>query len=156
MLCTTLKWVGPHELSILDDAKVPERPGVYVFTEYHTLPYPNKTRPTPNHPNYVKMIEESRVTPCLLYIGKAANLRKRFKGYRLRWPLNARKQKGQDTNYRANRHKGRALLHAHQFFDKPIYLWWTESNSPKELESSLIKEMHPVLNTKEVIFFDQD
>jgi hypothetical protein len=151
MLYMTLKWQGPFLLLNFDFSRVPARPGVYVFTEYAGPLRPNPPLPPETDPGYQALIGQLRTTPCLLYVGKATSLASRLLGYRFRPYLEIqRRPKGTPPRHAADRHKGRALLHAHQFFDGRTYLSWAETSTAAEArttEDALIKELRPVLNT---------
>jgi hypothetical protein len=153
VLYPTLTWHGPFPLASYDFSLVPPEPGVYIFTEFSHPLKPNAPIPTKDHPDYERAMETFRITPCVLYVGKAgsrtSNLRTRLSGYRLNKFL------------RVDKHKGRALLHAHQIAQSeiltgPIFLWWAVNHTPKETESILIKELNPVLNTHELVLLEPE
>lgn len=144
----TLSWQGPFQFATLDRAKIPAQPGVYVFTEYATALRPNPPLPPEGAPGYEAAIESFRAMPCLLYVGKATTLSSRLPGYRFRPYLTIRRRPaGSPPRHEADRHKGRALLHAQQFFDGDLYLWWALTSTPEFVEMELIRELRPALNT---------
>jgi len=157
MTYTALDWQGPYPLATCDFAKVPAKKGVYAFTEYKTALKPNETRLFRSDPKYIFRTEGQRGTPCLLYIGKATTLSTRLRGYRFKPYLEIRRRSGPPSRHQADRHKGRALLHAAQYFadenstdskiENSIFLWWAETSTPETTEMALIRELHPVLNT---------
>ena len=148
MFYESLSWHGPYELVTVDFSKVPARPGVYVFTESVDPLRPNEPIPSETDLNYIAAIERLRHTQCVLYVGKATKLSTRLPGYRFKPYLEIkRRPKGMPTRHTADPHKGRALLHAHQFYNGPLYLWWAETSDPEMVEAALIHELHPVLNT---------
>ncbi|RIK73348.1 MAG: hypothetical protein DCC68_25080 [Planctomycetota bacterium] len=151
MLYASLIWDGPHLLASMDLDLIPEKPGVYVLSEYSTPLRPNPRRPIPADTNYEAEIEHLRSTPCILYVGKASNLNKRVRGYRFKPYLEiVRRPAGTPARHTADRHKGRALLHAQQYFGGPMHLWWTVTSSAakaKTTEDQLLTELQPVLNT---------
>lgn len=143
-----LPWQGPFRLATFDFSRVPPRPGVYVFTEYDAPLSPNLSLPAETDPGYEEAVVRLRHTPCVLYVGKATTLSTRLPGYRFRPYLEIqRRPAGTPPRHTADRHKGRALLHAQQFFEGPVYLRWAETSSPGIAEASLIRELRPVLNT---------
>jgi hypothetical protein len=143
-----LPWQGPFQLSAFDFSRVPARPGVYVFTEYSSPLTPNLPLPAETDQGYEDAINRLRLTPCVLYVGKAATLSTRLLGYRFRPYLEIqRRPDGTPPKHTTSRHKGRALLHAQQFFDGPVHLRWAETASPGTVEDELIRELRPVLNT---------
>ena len=143
-----LQWDGPHLLSSLDFALVPSRPGVYVFTECSGPLRPNPLLPGESDPRHAAALESMRRTACVLYVGRASNLQSRLRGYRFRPYLEInRRPKGTPPRHVADRHKGRALLHAHQYFDGILYVRWAVDNWPKLTEPQLIRELRPALNT---------
>src|ERR1700674_3924672 len=148
MLYDTLMWQGPCLLARIDFSKVPASPGVYVFTEYATPLVPNPILPAETDPEYEAAINRLRVMHCVLYVGKAPTLSTRLPGYRFTPYLEIiRRPIGTPPRHQANRHKGRALLHAQQFFEGPLHLRWAETPSPHVAEATLIRELRPVLNT---------
>ena len=143
-----LPWQGPFPLATVDFSRVPARPGVYVFIEYNAPLAPNPSLPAETDQGYEAAINRLRQTPCVLYVGKAANLSTRLPGYRFRPYLEIeRRPYGSSPRHTTSRHKGRALLHAQQFFEGPVFLRWAETSSPGTVEDQLIKELRPVLNT---------
>ena len=143
-----LQWQGPFPLAAFDFSRVPPRPGIYVFTEYDAPLTPNLPLPAETDPGYEDAITRLRRTPCVLYVGKATTLSTRLPGYRFRPYLEIqRRPEGSPPRHTTHRHKGRALLHAQQFFDGPVYLRWAETSSPGTVEAELIRELRPVLNT---------
>lgn len=148
MLYSNLRWAGPFPLGNFDFAGVPSKSGVYVFTEFNTALKPNAPIPSRPHPDYERTMEMFRNTPCVLYVGKASNLRTRLPGYRFRPYLEiVRRPAGSPPRQVADKHKGRALLHAQQYLNGPIFVRWAESATPIQTESALIRELNPVLNT---------
>jgi hypothetical protein len=148
MLYDTLKWQGPFLLATMDFSKVPEKSGVYVFTEFATRLVPNPFLPDETDPDYEAAILNLRKMHCVLYVGKATTLSTRLPGYRFTPYLEIiRRPIGTPPRHQANRHKGRALLHAQQFFEGPLHLRWAETPSPHVAEATLIRELRPVLNT---------
>ena len=119
------------------NASIPRAPGVYVFSEFAGALQPN--------PPW----RDLRSHKCILYVGKASNLNTRVRGYRFRPYLDIPRRRG-DPRHVADSHKGRALIHAAQFFENRVYLRWVVQGSPKLAESRLIQELKPVLNTKEM------
>ena len=133
-----LQWQGPFPLATFDFSHVPPRPGVYVFTEYNAPLTPNFSLPAETDEGYEDAITRLRLTPCVLYVGKAANLSTRLPGYRFRPYLEIqRRPEGTPPKHTTSRHKGRALMHAQQFFDGPVYLQWAETSSPGTVEDVL-------------------
>jgi hypothetical protein len=141
-----LPWNGPHLLSTLDIKLAPEGSGVYVFTEDAGVLRPNPALPPKSDPSYAAVIGHLRNTPCVLYVGKASNLRTRLAGYRFRPYLEIERRSGPPIHV-TSPHKGRALLHAHQFFNTTTYVRWAVDGSPAQTERDLIRELRPVLNT---------
>jgi hypothetical protein len=151
VLYQTLAWHGPFSLPVADFSTLPSKPGVYVFTESAAPIRPNPVLPSEDDPNYESAISRLRTMPCVLYVGKASVLSTRLPGYRFKPYLEIqRRPKGSPSRHEADRHKGRALVHAQQFFDGPVFLWWSETPSPEAVEATLIRELHPVLNTRGV------
>jgi len=113
---------------------------------------PNAQIPTKDHPDFERAMETFRAKPCVLYVGQTEDaLRTRLRGYRFKPYLQiVRRPKGTPPRHEADSHKGRALLHAHQYFNGPIFLWWAEDDTPRKTEDTLIKELNPVLNTSGV------
>jgi hypothetical protein len=143
-----LQWQGPFPLAAFDFTRVPSRSGVYVFTEFNAPLRPNAPLPAETDPGYDIAIARLRHTPCVLYVGKAAKLSTRLPGYRFRPYLEIQRRPfGSAPRHTTSRHKGRALLHAQQFFEGPVYLRWAETSSPGTVEDQLIRELRPVLNT---------
>lgn len=151
MLYASLTWAGPHLLNGMDLSLIPEKPGVYVLSEYSTPLVPNPRRPVAADSDYEAVIERLRNTPCILYVGKASNLNKRVRGYRFKPYLEiVRRPAGTPARHTADKHKGRALLHAQQYFGGPMYLWWTITSTAakaKSTEDQLLTELQPALNT---------
>ena len=148
MLASSLPWQGPFPLAETDFSSVPPRPGVYVFTEYPTALLPNPLLPPPGSPAYESEMARLRRALTVLYVGKATSLASRLPGYRFRPYLEiVRRPHGSPPRHQADRHKGRALLHAQQFFEGPVFLRWAETDSPAQAEAALIRELRPVLNT---------
>jgi hypothetical protein len=157
MLFSTLPWKGPFPLASLDWALAPDKSGVYAFTEYDTPLEPNPRTPAPDHPDYERLIEDLRKRPCVLYVGRAKTLRDRMRGYRFKPYLEiVRRPMGSPPRHSADRHKGRALLHAQQFFSGPIYVWWADAANYAKTEESLILELNPVLNTVGIQLLEPD
>ena len=139
-----LPWKGPFPLTSFDWTEAPLKSGVYAFTEYDTALEPNPRTPAPEHPDYERLIEELRQRPCVLYVGRAKTLRDRMRGYRFKPYLEiVRRPIGSPPRHSADRHKGRALLHAQQFFNGPIYVWWAEDVNYVKTEGELIRELNP-------------
>jgi hypothetical protein len=94
-----------------------------------------------------------RASPCVLYVGKTKNLRRRLVGYKFRPYLEIkRRPKGTPPKHIADRHRGRALLHAQQYFhaeglERPLFLRWALVSDPSSVESALIDELQPCLNS---------
>lgn len=148
MLYESLSWHGPCELVRVDFSHVPAAPGVYVFTESVDPLKPNEPVPPVTDANYPEVISRLRDSPCVLYVGKAKRLSRRLPGYRFKPYLEIKRRPiGMPARHTADPHKGRALVHAHQFYYGPVYLWWAETPDPKSVEAALIHELHPVLNT---------
>jgi hypothetical protein len=147
----SLPWSPPELLSNLDFTGLREalsHPGVYVFTEYDGPLGPNPKTPDESDPNYESVVARFRQTPAVLYVGKANNLYTRLPGYRFRPYLSIKRRMGAPPQHKAPRHRGRALLHAQQFFsDFPVYLRWAVDDTPAQTEHDLINELDPVLNT---------
>jgi hypothetical protein len=121
-----------------------------VFTEHNGPLVPNLPLPAETDPGYEAAIARLRLTPCVLYVGKAATLSTRLPGYRFRPYLEIqRRPDGTPPRHTTSRHKGRALLHAQQFFDGPVHLRWAETSSPGTVEAELIRTLRPVLNTRD-------
>jgi hypothetical protein len=150
MQYTTLPWSTPKLLSNLDFSGLQgtlSRPGVYVFTEYEGPLAPNPKIPDELDPQYRSVVERFRGTPAVLYVGKAKNLYTRLPGYRFRPYLQIKRRMGAPPKHKAPRHRGRALLHAQQFYsDFPLYLRWALDSTPEQTEHVLINELYPVLN----------
>jgi hypothetical protein len=152
----SLNWRGPFYFATLDFSMVPSRSGVYAFTEYPTSITPNPPLPPEGAAGYEEAIERFRAMPCLLYVGKATTLSSRVRGYRFRPYLEIRRRpKGTPPRHEADEHKGRAMLHAQQFFAEwPLYFWWSETSTVQAaefLEGRLIRELRPALNTAGVV-----
>lgn len=144
----SLPWKGPFPLATVDFSRVPAQPGVYVFTEFNAPLAPNPSLPPETDPGFQAAIEILRQVPCVLYVGKATTLSTRLPGYRFRPYLEIqRRPAGTPPRHVADRHKGRALLHAQQFFEGPVYLRWAVTSVPGIVEAALIEELRPVLNT---------
>lgn len=145
-----LPWSHPVLLSGLDFTGLKEslsHPGVYVFTEYGGPLTPNPKPPDESDPTYEAVIEQFRRTPGLLYVGKASNLYTRLPGYRFKPYLQIKRRLGAPPKHKAPRHRGRALLHAQQFYsDFPLFLRWAVDGNPGTTEHTLINELNPVLN----------
>ena len=123
-------------------------PGVYVFTEYDGTLTPNPKLPDESAPTYLTAIEQFRRTPAILYVGKASNLYTRLPGYRFKPYLQIKRRMGAPPKHKAPQHRGRALLHAQQFYsDFPLFLRWAFVGTPELIERELINELNPVLNT---------
>jgi hypothetical protein len=137
-------------LSSLDFTSLKEslsHPGVYVFTEYNGPLTPNRKLPDDSDPAYEATIEQLRQTPVVLYVGKASNLYTRLPGYRFKPYLQVKRRMGAPPKHKAPRHRGRALLHAQQFYsDFPLFLRWAVDGNPGATEHALINELYPVLN----------
>ena len=101
-----LPWNGPHLLSTLDIKLAPEGSGVYVFTEDAGVLRPNPALPPKSDPSYAAVIGHLRNTPCVLYVGKASNLRTRLAGYRFRPYLEIERRSGPPIHV-TSPHKGR-------------------------------------------------
>jgi hypothetical protein len=142
----TLPWSSPYLLAALDFRIVPRSPGVYVFTEDPGPLRPNPPLPAESDPDYEAAIERLRGTPCVLYVGKASDLSARLPGYRFRPYLEVVRRSGPPRHV-TSPHKGRALLHAQQFFNAATYLRWAVDPWPAAAERELIRELRPVLNT---------
>jgi len=146
-----LPWSPPKLLTNLDFTGLQgtlSRPGVYVFTEYEGPLAPNPKIPDESDPNYESIVERFRQIPALLYVGKANNLYTRLPGYRFRPYLQIKRRMGAPPKHKAPRHRGRALLHAQQFYsDFLLYLRWALDSTPEQTEHALINELYPVLNT---------
>lgn len=93
----TLQWQGPYLLATFDFSRVPARPGVYVFTEYDAPLTPNVPLPAETDPGYEGALSRLRKTPCVLYVGKAANLATRLPGYRFKPYLEIQRRPRGDT-----------------------------------------------------------
>jgi hypothetical protein len=155
MFYSTLNWQGPFPLAMFDFSKLPSGPGVYVFTESATPLVPNPPLPSESNPGYAAVMEKLRTTPCVLYVGRAKSLSDRLRGYRFKPYLEiVRRPVGSPPRHEADRHKGRALLHAQQYFQGPIYLRWAQTAAYVQTEVELIWELHPVLNTIGLLRFD--
>ena len=137
--CADLAWNGPFLLGELADSKfadIPEAPGVYVFSETPNRLQPNPALPAHQSPRRRGVVELLRNSPdCVLYIGKADSLRSRIPGYL------------HDPGRSTSKHKGRALLHAYQYEAEHLYVWWAQTPRAAAAEKSLIRELHPILNT---------
>jgi hypothetical protein len=147
MFYTTLQWHGPFNLASLDFSQLPNKSGVYVFTEDSTSLKPNPPRLVRKDENYESVNELLRGTPCILYVGKATTLSTRVRGYRFKPYMLIRRRSGPTSRHEVDPHKGRALLHAQQYFEGPIFLRWAETPNPETVESALLRELNPVLNT---------
>jgi hypothetical protein len=145
-----LPWSDPVPLSGLDFTSLKESlgcPGVYVFTEYDGPLTPNPKLPPESDPTYLAVVERLRRTRVVLYVGKASNLYTRLPGYRFKPYLEIKRRKGATPRHKAPRHRGRALLHAQQFYSEfPLYLRWAADANPAVTEHTLINELNPVLN----------
>ncbi|MBN1696471.1 MAG: hypothetical protein JW881_03050 [Spirochaetales bacterium] len=150
-LYNQLKWIGPYRLSTIDFKKIniPAGSGVYVFTEYPDPLKPNPRLPSETDPNYVKAIDKMRITPSVVYVGKAKDLHTRLPGYKFRPYLEIKRHGGRPPKHKTSRHKGRALLHASQYFNGTLFLRWAYLPlcSILSKETQLIKELRPALNT---------
>lgn len=134
MIAATLIWNGPHLVSTYCFRGVPKQSGVYAFVEGAI--------------SVTAAAQQRR----LLYIGKGSDLHTRLPGYKFRPYLEIVRRKGV-ARHVADRHKGRALLHAHQFFadaglEPDLYLWWAPVGSPREVERVLISDLRPTLNSR--------
>lgn len=147
MFHENLPWHGPFQLDLFDFAQVPAKPGVYAFTESCMPLAPNPPRLGSDDMNYESRMELLRSMLCVLYVGKATTLSTRLRGYRFRPYLEIKRRSGPPSRHEADPHQGRALLHAQQYFDRPVFLWWAETFMPEVVETELIRELHPVLNT---------
>lgn len=140
-----LVWEPLRKLRELDVGKIPEKKGVYLFAETANRIKPNEAiKPNaalPKHgsANREKIVGDQRTSDCILYLGKATKLHTRLPGYRLA-----------DGKGGRENHKGRALLHGYQYESDELYVSWAEvaeSFDLDDVEESLIKQLHPVLNT---------
>jgi len=177
-----MRWKGPYPFNEQVIGLFPENPGLYVFTEKWSKQLEaNDPRPSRDHPDYQSAMNLFRTSPCVLYVGLSkTNLRSRVKGYLLpktdpkgKQPDHEGKlrpktgQKG-NPHYKVNKHKGRAWIHAHQYFSQdpqihahqyfsqdpelrgrvnPVFVWWTEDAYPANKERGLVEELNPLLNT---------
>jgi hypothetical protein len=135
----TLPWSAPFLLETIDFGIVPASRGVYVFTEDAGPLRPNPAVPPASDPGYRSVVEGLRSMPCVLYVGKASNLRTRLPGYRFTPYLEIRRRDGSPRHV-TSPHKGRALVHAQQFFTgASTYVRWAVDETPAETEASLIR-----------------
>jgi len=147
-----LEWSVPVKVVELEKSDLPASSGVYVFTDHDAALVPNPPRLPENHPKAESRNAERRSTPGVLYVGKAKNLRSRVFGYKFRPYLSIkRRPKGTPPRHVADRHRGRALLHAQQYFgfeglEPPLYVRWASVSKPGEVEDELIMELLPYLN----------
>jgi hypothetical protein len=163
MVHLTRKWYGPILLLEFRSRRaghaggghgspIPAQPGVYVFTEYASGPLrPNPPSMSPTDPGYAHFLETFRKTPCVLYVGMSVRLDTRVASYLFTPYLEIeRRPKGTPPRHQAPRHKAKALLHAHLYFGGQVYVRWTltaDATEAQWLESRLIKELQPALNT---------
>ena len=146
-----LKWTEALPVrSLVGKDNIPKRPGVYVFSDSTASLIPNPRLPLKSDPNYERHMQKRRPLLHVIYVGKATNLRTRIIGYKFI------KRGGRLPKRVADRHKGRALLHAHQYFaeeglEPPLYVRWAIVDGGddllKETEGQLIRELNPALNT---------
>ena len=152
MIYQSINWNGPFLLETYNFAELPKRPGVYIFTDSESPLKPNPKIPPEDDPAYGEVIQFIRSNPCVMYIGKSNNLFKRLPGYKFKPYLEIkRRPKGTPPRHVADRHRGRALLHAHQYFayeklEPPLYLRWALDDNPLHTEKLLIKELLPLTN----------
>jgi hypothetical protein len=145
---TALNWNGPFPFENLSLGSVPREPGVYVFSESAGELCPNPPLPSRSSPQYQRAIERLRARACVLYVGRSKDLGGRLRGYRFTPYLEIRRRpKGSPPRHTADRHKGRALLHAHQYFEGQLYVRWAVTEDSHRVEAALIRELRPVLNT---------
>ena len=147
-----LEWNGPFLVAGYDFSGVPPIPGFYVFSESDDALKPNPRIPPEGTPGREKVLCRLRSSPCIFYVGKSRNLRRRLPGYRFRPYLEIkRRPKGTPPKHVADRHRGRALLHAQQYFhheglERPLYLRWAHTTNPGVVEEALIEELQPTIN----------
>jgi hypothetical protein len=151
LLYQMLDWCGPFELASVDfgaEGPVPAGPGVYLFSESANKLAPNESSQGEDSSKYRGDLDSPEPLDCVLYLGKASNLKTRLPGYRFKPYLEIkRRPAGAAPVHKADRHKGRALLHAHQYFYRTIYVRWAETKNPEQVERELMGELRPVLNT---------
>lgn len=135
-----LDWKGPFLFNKVDFNKLPTEQGVYLFTESPLKKIkPNAALPVHGSAGREGIVKKQRSTNCILYIGmtnEQEGLRGRLPGYRLA-----------DGKGGRERHKGRALLHGYQYKSDYLYLWYATVDDSYDVETLLIHELHPVLNT---------
>jgi hypothetical protein len=160
----TLHWHGPCKLADLVTNKfkqLPKQSGVYVFTEYDDKPLePNPLLLVKDDKNYESQNEKLRGEKCVLYVGMAGILKTRVRGYLFKPYLEIMRRSG-PPRHEADPHKGRALLHAHQYYayeklTGSIFLWWAETKNAGVVETALIRELNPVLNTRGLVLHHSD
>lgn len=148
-----IKWNGPYLVESYDFSAVSPVSGVYVFSESMDPLRPNPFIP-PCGPERASALELVRSSPCILYVGMSVNLQRRLPGYKFRPYLEIkRRPKGTPPRHIADRHRGRALLHAQQFFhyeglEPLLYLRWAHVGTPRKTEAALIRELRPCINAR--------
>ena len=148
-----LSWSEPRLVSTLVRTSIPDRAGLYVFLESGALLAPNPQIPAESDPRYDQMIRMLRRQPRVLYVGRSNNHQRRLPGYRYRPYLEIRRRPaGTAPKHVADRHRGRAQLHAQQYFaaegiERPLVVRWKTVDHPRDLEMALIRELRPLMNT---------
>ena len=109
-----------------------------MFTETaNKVVGPNDALPAQGSTTRIEIFKRQRKIDCILYIGKARNLHTRLPGYLV----------PDYEKRRPEKHKGRTLLHAYQYTSPELYLRYAVVGNSLSVEQSLIRELHPVLNT---------
>lgn len=157
MRYVSLSWSHPLLVDDIDFETVPRTSGVYVFSEFDGPLVPNPRPPSPHELSPLDILKWIKLSARILYVGKSTNLRRRLPGYRFRPYLQIqRKPNGSPPKHVADRHRARALIHAHQYFvyeglERPLYLRWAIDRDPRTTETALIRELLPYLNTTELV-----